>query len=172
MMDDKEDMTVQIGIRLHDVNANGTEEQRTLEARAATARQEGFACVHLALTKCVSDATMDNAALTEGLAAHIRRVFRLNDLDVAVLGCYLNLAHPDTEKVRQFPNENLGMNTLVHGHIGNSEAVSNKISAKLRGWCDYKAGDAITVSFARKRFFDVKTGEAIGRGREYEREVR
>ena len=50
------------------------------------------------------------------------------------------------------------------GHIGNSEAVSNKISAKLRGWCDYKAGDAIAVSFARKRFFDAKTGEAIGRG--------
>ena len=66
--------------------------------------------------------------------------------------------------MKVFSNENLGMNTLVHGHIGNSEAVSNKISAKLRGWCDYKAGDAIAVSFARKRFFDAKTGEAIGRG--------
>lgn len=107
-MNDKEDMTVQIGIRLHDVNANGTEEQRTLEARAATARQEGFACVHLALTKCVPDVTMDNAALTEGLAAHIRRVFRLHDLDVVLLGCYLNLAHPDTEKVRQFQSRYYG----------------------------------------------------------------
>lgn len=99
---------MQIGIRLHDVNANGAEEQRTLEARAATARQEGFACVHLALTKCVPDAATDAAALTEGLAAYVRRVFRLHDLDVAVLGCYLNLAHPDAEKVRQFQSRYYG----------------------------------------------------------------
>ena len=66
--------------------------------------------------------------------------------------------------MKVFSNENLGMNTLVHGHIGGSDAVSNKLSAKLRGWCEYKSGDAITVSFARKRFFDVTSGEAIGRG--------
>ena len=62
-----------------------------------------------------------------------------------------------------FSNENLGMNTLVHGHIGGSGSAEAKISAKLRGWCDYKAGDNITVSFVRKHFFDAKTGDAIGR---------
>ncbi|MBQ3724459.1 MAG: sn-glycerol-3-phosphate ABC transporter ATP-binding protein UgpC [Oscillospiraceae bacterium] len=60
-----------------------------------------------------------------------------------------------------YSNENLGMNTLVHGHIGHSEAASNKISAKLRGWCDYKEGDNISVSFSRKHFFDKETGVAI-----------
>ena len=58
-----------------------------------------------------------------------------------------------------FSNENLGMNTLVHGHIGGKE----RLSAKLRGWCDYKDGDEIAVSFTRKHFFDKATGEAIGR---------
>ena len=66
--------------------------------------------------------------------------------------------------MKVFSNENLGMNTLVHGHIGASESVRSKLSAKLRGWCDYREGDAISVSFSRKHFFDVKTGDAIGRG--------
>ena len=59
-----------------------------------------------------------------------------------------------------FSNENLGMNTLVHGHIGQN----NKISAKLRGWYDYKDGDNVNIAFSRKHFFDKETGVAIGRG--------
>ena len=31
---------------------------------------------------------------------HVKRVFAQNELDVAVLGCYLNLAHPDPVKLR------------------------------------------------------------------------
>ena len=57
-------------------------------------------------------------------------------------------------------NENLGMNTLVHGHIG----AGIKISAKLKGWFDYKAGDTVSFSFNRKHFFDKETTNAI-RGR-------
>ena len=60
-----------------------------------------------------------------------------------------------------FSNENLGMNTLVHGHIGS--ASGNKISAKFKGWCGYKQGDNIKISFGRKHFFDKDSGEAIGR---------
>ena len=66
--------------------------------------------------------------------------------------------------IPMFSNENLGMNTLVHGHIGGSSAADHKLSAKFRGWCDYKAGDTTGVSFARKHFFDVETGNAIRQG--------
>ena len=99
---------MQLGIRLHDVNAAEPEERQTLEARAKTAREEGFSCVHLALSKCIQNTSFDEAALTEGLAAHVRRVFHENDLDVAVLGCYLNLAHPDAEKLRDFQSRYFG----------------------------------------------------------------
>ena len=61
-----------------------------------------------------------------------------------------------------FSNENLGMNTLVHGHIGQN----NKISAKLRGWYDYKEGDRADIAFSRKHFFDKDSGVAIGREKE------
>ena len=91
---------MQIGIRLHDVNAGLAPELQTMEARAEKAREEGFSCVHLALSKVIKGVTFDNCALTEGLAAHTRRVFAGHGLDIAVLGCYLNLAHPDPDKLR------------------------------------------------------------------------
>ncbi len=61
-------------------------------------------------------------------------------------------------------NENLGMNTLVHGHIGDSKAASAKISAKLKGWRDYKVGDTASFTFNRKHFFDKETTNAIRGG--------
>ena len=93
-------MMIQIGIRLHDVNSSAPAALQTLESRAAKAREEGFSCVHLALSKCIAGVGFDDAALTEGLAAYVRRVFRAEELDVAVLGCYLNLAHPDEDELR------------------------------------------------------------------------
>ena len=99
---------MQIGIRLHDVNAGAAPELQTMEARAEKAREEGFSCVHLAFSKVIKGVTFDECALTEGLAAHTKRVFDKNDLDVAVLGCYLNLAHPDPAKLRDIQSRYYG----------------------------------------------------------------
>ncbi len=99
---------MQIGIRLHDVNAGLAPAEQTMEARAAKAREEGFSCVHLALSKVMKDVSFDDCALTEGLAMHTRRVFAQNGLDIAVLGCYLNLAHPDPDRLRDIQSRYFG----------------------------------------------------------------
>lgn len=99
---------MQIGIRLHDVNARLAPAEQTMEARAAKAREEGFACVHLALSKVMKGVGFDECALTEGLAMHTRRVFAQNGLDIAVLGCYLNLAHPDPDRLRDIQSRYFG----------------------------------------------------------------
>ena len=57
-------------------------------------------------------------------------------------------------------NENLGMNTLVHGHLG-AEGKGTKITCKLAGWCNYKAGDVASISVTKKHFFDKETTNAI-----------
>ena len=101
---------MQLGIRLHDVNAGLPPEAQTMEARAETARAEGFSCVHLAFSKVIKSVTFDGCALTEGLAMYTRRVFARHELDVAVLGCYLNLAHPDPEKLKEIQSK-------YYGHI-------------------------------------------------------
>lgn len=72
-----------------------------------------------------------------------------------------NIVEGGEISMRVSSNENLGMNTLVHGHIGDSDTPATKISCKLRGWCDYSNGDTISITFARKHFFDKKTTNAI-----------
>ena len=63
-------------------------------------------------------------------------------------------------KIKVTNNENLGMNTLVHGHLG-EKGQGEHIICKLRGWCDYKKGDVASVSCVQKHFFDAETGDAI-----------
>ena len=72
-----------------------------------------------------------------------------------------NIVEGGDVSIKVFSNENLGMNTLVHGHLGDSKSASDKITAKLRGWCNYKEGDIASVSFNRKHFFDKDTTNAI-----------
>jgi multiple sugar transport system ATP-binding protein len=57
-------------------------------------------------------------------------------------------------------NENLGMNTLVHGHIG-ADGKGERITCKLSGWCTYKPDDVVSISITRKHFFDKETTNAI-----------
>lgn len=101
---------MQIGIRLHDVNTTLDPEGQTLEARAETARTEGFSCVHLTLGKVIRGVDFDSRALTEGLALYVKRVLAREGLDPAVLGCYLNLAHPD-------PKALLDIQSRYYGHL-------------------------------------------------------
>ncbi len=62
--------------------------------------------------------------------------------------------------VKVTSNENLGMNTLVHGHIG-ADGKGEKITCKLNGWCSYKLGDVASIRCTRKHFFDKETTNAI-----------
>jgi sugar phosphate isomerase/epimerase len=45
--------------------------------------------------------TADTDALNPGYAMYLRNAFRKADLDVAVLGCYLNLANPNQEALKK-----------------------------------------------------------------------
>ncbi len=64
-------------------------------------------------------------------------------------------------EVKVYSNENLGMNTLVHGRLQGNNKADAAITCKLRGWCDYKAGDAVNVQFVKRHFFDKETTNAI-----------
>lgn len=99
---------MQIGIRLHDINTGLAPEFQTLESRMERAKEDGFSCVHLALSKVFQGVNFDGCALTEGLAMYVRHVCRQNGLDVSVLGCYLNLAHPDAHALEEIQNRYRG----------------------------------------------------------------
>jgi len=86
---------MQLGIRLHDIK------KAPLEERLEIAKEQGFKCGHLALSKVISEFPTDNAALTPGLAMHLRKLFAKYDQDIAVLGCYLNLTNPNEETMKK-----------------------------------------------------------------------
>lgn len=80
---------IQFGLRLHDA------EKLPIEQVLPKVRQQGFTCAHLALSKSMKEYPCTPGALTPGYALYLRRLFEKNDMSVAVLGNYLNLAHPD-----------------------------------------------------------------------------
>ena len=80
---------LQIGLRLHDGEA------LPLEQLLPLVRAKGFSCVHMALSKSMAEYPFGPSALTAGYAGYLRRQFAKNELDIAVLGNYLNLADPD-----------------------------------------------------------------------------
>jgi len=85
---------IQLGLRLHDA------EKLPVEELLPLVRQKGFTCSHLALSKLFKDLPCTTAALTPGYANYLRRVFNQNGIDIAVIGNYLNLLHPDEEYLR------------------------------------------------------------------------
>ncbi len=84
---------MQLGIRLHDVR------ELPLKERLQLAAEQGFTCAHVALSKVIKEFPVNNDALTPGMAMYLRRLFWEQGLDIAVLGCYLNLANPDKEQL-------------------------------------------------------------------------
>lgn len=86
---------MQLGIRLHDI-AKGT-----LEQRLTIAHEQGFTCGHLALSKVIGEYSVADSALTPGFASYLKKLFAKNEIDIAVLGCYLNLANPNQEKLKE-----------------------------------------------------------------------
>ncbi len=83
-----------IGIRLHDtIDGSFTEKLDFIKG-------QGFSCIHLALSKAYPDTKVTDASLTPGFAQKIRRELDDRGLDLAVLGCYLNLLNPDPEELK------------------------------------------------------------------------
>ena len=86
---------MQLGIRLHDTK------NLPLEERLIEVNKQGFSCVHLALSKVIRENSVAPEALTPGYAMFLKRLFSEKRLDIAVLGCYLNLANPDPDKLKE-----------------------------------------------------------------------
>ena len=85
---------IQFGLRLHDA------EQLPMEQLLPLVKEKGFTSAHLALSKAMKEYPCDPSALTPGYALYLRHLFEKNGIDVAVLGNYLNLAHPDPDAVK------------------------------------------------------------------------
>lgn len=82
-------MNLNLGIRAHDM------EQRPLEELSYAISAKGFTCVQLALQKSLAYMNTKPGSLSSELARSIRLSFQQHQVEIAVLGCYINLIHPD-----------------------------------------------------------------------------
>lgn len=144
-----------IGIRLHDTV------QGTLAERARAARAQGFSCVHLALSKVFDSTYMDPKAATPGLGSYVHHA--LNGLDVAVLGCYLNLAHPNEGNYREIAEKYIAHLRLA-GWIG-AGVVGTETGNPNAGYTydpEKSHGDESLELFIRRVRPIVKAAEKFG----------
>lgn len=85
-------MTINFGARGHDVTWATTPEEL---ARGLAGY--GVHTVQLALGRSFPELSGPQA-INPGLGAYVRRVLAAQDVDIAVLGCYDNIIHPDAER--------------------------------------------------------------------------
>lgn len=100
---------MEIGIRLHDTSGSN------LEEHLRNAREQGFSCVHIAMSKVVPGFKMADAPelLTDALADEVRGLLEKYNQRCVLLGCYLNLCNPDLSA-----HERTLMNYRAHLRFG------------------------------------------------------
>lgn len=86
---------MRLGIRAHDTK------YAPLEELIPNIHNLGFKCMHIALFKSIKEFKPDICTMTPGLAMYIKELCIENKVDIAVLGCYLNLCNPDPEQHKQ-----------------------------------------------------------------------
>ena len=115
---------MQLGIRLHDI------EKAPLQERLRIAARQGFACGHLALSKVISEYSVADSALTPGFACYLKNLFAEAGIDIAVLGCYLNLANPNEESLQKIRSRYLAhirfASLLGAGVVGTETGAVNE----------------------------------------------
>ncbi|WP_407272078.1 sugar phosphate isomerase/epimerase family protein [Radiobacillus sp. PE A8.2] len=87
-----------VGIRGHDL------EMDTLEDLANEIASKGLNSVQLVLRKSVKDTKIGLGSLTPGFAKTIAKTFNNQNVDIALLGCYINMIHPDLAERQELLN--------------------------------------------------------------------
>ncbi len=88
-------MHLNLGIRGHDIYY--TDPQQI----AAEVSSKGLHAVQLALAKSLKNLPTDTGTLSPGYAKYINQAFGQHNVNVAVLGCYINMIHPDLTRREQ-----------------------------------------------------------------------
>ncbi|WHY85063.1 sugar phosphate isomerase/epimerase family protein [Neobacillus novalis] len=84
-----------IGIRAHDID------NQSLDDLVTKISDKGLTSIQLALNKSFPYMNTATGSLSPGFAHQIGRAFREQDIQIAVLGCYINMIHPDQTERRK-----------------------------------------------------------------------
>jgi len=85
---------MRLGVRAHDFG------KLPLDELAAQIARQGLSCVQLAPSKAIAGFDADAGRLSPGFAYHVREAFERHCIQIAVLGCYINLGDRDAAQRR------------------------------------------------------------------------
>ena len=88
-------MELNLGIRAHDIEKVGGREI------AKEVSSKGLSAIQLALAKSFKEFNTNTGSLSPGYARHIQSTFQREGVQIALLGCYINMIHPDPEKRKE-----------------------------------------------------------------------
>ena len=86
---------MKIGIRCHDVIHSN------LDELGQKVQEKNLTGVQLALKKANIGFKPTKGCITPGMAKHIRDGFSKYNVNISILGCYINLAHPDDKELNE-----------------------------------------------------------------------
>jgi len=78
-----------LGVRAHDFG------KLPVEELASKVSKQGYSYIQLALDKAIYEVDCSLGKLNSGMANHIRDCFKKENIQITVLGCYINPIHPD-----------------------------------------------------------------------------
>lgn len=88
----KENLKMNLGIRAHDI------ENENLQDLANKLGEKNIPSIQFALKKSIKEWEITTSSLTTGFAKNIANTFAEQKVDIAVLGCYINMIDPDLEE--------------------------------------------------------------------------
>lgn len=132
---------INLGIRAHDVKAG------SLGELVQTIADKGLSSVQLALAKSFPELNTGLGGLSPGLGKYIGKAFQQKNIEIAVLGCYINMIHPD-------PNERQKVLERFKEHIRFARDFGCSVIGTETGNVNAKMGYTVE-NFREKPFIDV-----------------
>ena len=86
---------MKIGVRCHDIIHSN------LDELGQKVQEKNITGVQLALKKANIGFKSTKGCITPGMAKHIRDTFSKYNVNIDILGCYINLAHPEDKELKE-----------------------------------------------------------------------
>ena len=86
---------MKIGVRGHDLGSY------SLDELGKVINENGVSSIQLVLRKAITEFNVQKGSLNPGMAKHIKETLDRNNVDISILGSYINMAHPDENELNE-----------------------------------------------------------------------
>lgn len=86
---------MRIGIRGHDIG------QYKLDELAEILESKNIKSIQFVIKKIITEFKITSGSMTPGMAEHIKKILIKHNLNISILGCYINLANPDDTELNE-----------------------------------------------------------------------